>query len=218
MIKLNNNIIPVWKPVDTFSNEIVYKLRDKHSLKIGHAGTLDPFAEGVLLLCTGNKTKEIDKLHSFSKRYVAEIKLGLMTDTLDRDGTVILKRPVKIKNRKVIEKKLNRFKRGYMQSPPAFSAIRKNNVRLYSLARQDIFLRLKPREVFIESIELVNLKKDTLIIDLICRSGTYIRSLARDIAEDLGTCGYLKSLKRESIGKYQKADCYSSNQLLNESL
>ena len=96
-----------------------------------------------------------------------------------------------------------------MQAPPAFSALRRNNVRLYSLARKDIFLRLKPRKAYVESISLKKLQKSSLVLEIVCKSGTYIRSLARDIGESLGTCAHLKALRRDYTGEYCKNNSYS---------
>ena len=218
MKDLNNKIFSVWKPSNVISNDIVYKIRERYSLKIGHAGTLDPFAEGVLVLCTGTKTKEVKKIHLFEKKYTAEVKLGSMTDTLDSEGEVILTKKVPIIDARLVKKKIAPFIGKIMQSPPAFSALRKNNIRLYSLARKDILIKLKPRQVEVFSISLKKVGNNYIDIGIDCSKGTYIRSLARDIAAKIGTVGHLSSLKRLSIGDFNKEKCDKFNFLLDESL
>ena len=218
MLNLNNKILPIWKPVNTLSNEIVYNIKKKYFVKAGHAGTRDPFAEGVLIVCTGEKTKDINKIHLLNKKYLAEIEIGSSTDTLDSDGKIIIKESLPRLNKKKIKQVLDRFQGKTMQRPPAFSALRRNNIRLYSLARKDIFISLKPREIYIDSIFLKSFQKNIIKIEVVCRTGTYIRSLAKDISKELNTCGYLKSLKRSSIGEYEKNNCYSYKKILDGNL
>ena len=215
---INNKIFSVWKPSGILSNDIIYAIRKKYNVKAGHAGTLDPFAEGVLLVCTGTKTKEISVLQLELKKYTAKINLGCITDTLDSDGKIIFRKDIPSLTIDGINMVLRQFTGKVMQRPPAFSAIRINNVRLYSLARNDIFLNLKPREVFIDSLTLKKNENNFLIIEVVCKSGTYIRALARDIASALGTCGYLHSLKREYIGKYNFDNSYLYKEILDGSL
>ncbi|MAX13016.1 MAG: tRNA pseudouridine(55) synthase TruB [Candidatus Marinimicrobia bacterium] len=215
---LNDKIFSVWKPSGILSNEIVYKIRENYSIKAGHAGTLDPFAEGVIVVCTGNKTKEIPRLQLKKKKYTAKIKLGAITDTLDCDGQIVFRKKIPNISIKDVNNCLNRFVGKIMQRPPAFSALRRNNVRLYKLARQGILINLKPREVYIDSLILKEFNKSFLIVDIVCNSGTYIRSLARDISSSLNTYGYLDSLTRQYIGKYKRENSYSYNEILNESL
>ena len=218
MHDLNDKIFSVWKPSGITSNAIIYGLRERYSLKAGHAGTLDPFAEGVVVVCTGKKTKEIQNLQLFHKKYTAKIRLGIITDTLDSDGTIVFKQKVPEIKKKDIENVLKTFVGKIMQRPPAFSALRKNNVRLYSLARKDVFLNLKPREVHVESILLKEIKDSYLTIEIVCKSGTYIRSLARDIAKSIGTCGYLDQLTREYVGVYAKDNSYLYEEILSEDI
>tara|TARA_Y100000768_G_scaffold388676_1_gene386079 strand:+ start:4760 stop:5422 length:663 start_codon:yes stop_codon:yes gene_type:complete len=215
---LNDKIFSVWKPSGILSNEIIYKIRENYSIKAGHAGTLDPFAEGVIVVCTGNKTKDIQRLQLNKKKYIAKIKLGEITDTLDCDGQIVFRKQIPNISIKDINKSLNKFVGNIMQRPPAFSALRRNNVRLYKLARQGIFINLKPREVCIDSLVLKEFNKSSLIVDIACNSGTYIRSLARDISSSLGTYGYLDSLTRVCVGKYKRDNSYTYNEILNESL
>ncbi len=217
MKSFNNTLIPVWKPVDVYSNDIVRAIGDKYSIKAGHAGTLDPFAEGVLIVCTGTETKKITENQILKKKYLATIHLGEETNTLDLLGEVIRKKSIDKKiSRKDVEKALSKFKGTVMQRPPAFSALRRNNVRLYSLARKDIYISLKPRPVDIQSLRLVSMGENSIEVEVVCGKGTYIRSLAKDIALELGTLGYLKKLIRLEVGSYNKNSCYEIDSILGE--
>ena len=218
MKNLENSIIPIWKPKNIYSNTIVDIVRKATKSKAGHAGTLDPFAEGVLVVCTGEKTKIIQNIQSQSKRYLARISLGKETTTLDVFGDVLKKKKVPKINIKKVDSILEDFKGKIMQSPPAFSAIRRNNVRLYSLARKDIFIKLKPREVEVFSIKVRELKDSYIDIEVECSKGTYIRSLARDIAVKIGTVGHLHSLKRLSVGAFDRKKCEDFDFILDENL
>ena len=214
----DNSIIAVWKPRNIKSTEVVNLIRSKYSFKTGHAGTLDPFAEGILLVCTGSETKKVPELHKLNKSYIAKIKLGQRTDTLDIDGTVIEKQSIpKITKKKLIEI-LGKFEGDIMQRPPSFSAIRRNNVRLYDLARKDVYIHVKPRQIQIEKITLILFNKDVLKIEVTCGTGTYIRSLARDIGTSLKTCAYLQSLKRTRIGDFDDSNCIHLESIRNETI
>ena len=218
MQDLQNSIIPIWKPKNIYSNTIVDIIKRLSKSKAGHAGTLDPFAEGVLVVCTGDKTKVISDIQSQSKRYLARIALGQETTTLDLFGDVLKRKTIPDIDMVRIESILKDFKGKIMQSPPAFSAIRRNNVRLYSLARKDIFIKLRPREVEVFSINVSQLKKKYIDIEVECGKGTYIRSLARDVAIKIGTVGHLSSLKRLSIGAFDNEKCQDFKFILDENL
>ena len=206
-----NTLIPVWKPKNIYSTDIVRFIKNKYRVKAGHAGTLDPFAEGVLIIATGSKTKVIEDNQLLSKTYHGAIELGKETNTLDVLGETFKQKPlIRISENKVKDV-LSTFEGNIKQRPPAFSALRKNNVRLYKLARKDIYINLKPREVEIYSIKLISFKDNIIEIEVKCGKGTYIRSLARDVALSLGTYGYLKSLKRLSIGPYDRDSCVNIN-------
>jgi len=205
MIDNSGYIIPIWKQPDWTSNDIIKYVKPLISpLKIGHAGTLDPFAEGILLLCIGKMTKKVNELMGYKKEYLAEIKLGKRTDTLDCTGKV-----TKIKKFKKIDSKslinvLNKFKGETNQIPPMFSALKKNGQRLYHLARKGITIEREPRKIFIEDIELISCFEDSITIRVECGKGTYIRALARDIACLLETEGYLTKLIRTRIGNFNE--------------
>ena len=211
MENLSNTLIPVWKPKNIYSTDIVRFIRKKYQVKAGHAGTLDPFAEGVLIIATGSKTKLIEDNQSLSKTYRGVIELGRETNTLDVLGETFKEKPLIDITESKVKSVLSTFTGIIKQRPPAFSALRKNNVRLYKLARKDVYINLKPREVEIYSIELISFKTNLIEIEVKCGKGTYIRSLARDIALKLDTFGYLKSLKRLSVGPYNKDSCLNIN-------
>ena len=198
-----NDIFSVWKPTDITTYDILRKIKKISKIKkIGHCGTLDPFAEGVVIVCKGKATKESLVYMNKNKKYKACIKFGAETDTLDNTGEVI-KRDNNIDiNSKKIRKSLNRFIGTIDQIPPYFSAKKINNVKMYDLARKQIFVRLKPTQVTIENIKLVDFTDDCAAIEVECKKGTYIRSLARDIAYANGTFGYLESLVRTSVGEF----------------
>ena len=214
-----NATCPIWKPVNIVSNEII-RIAKKNvcsDSKIGHAGTLDPFAEGVLVLCFGNETKRVPDIMAMKKEYFGKIKLGVETDTLDKTGEIykISAVPNNIKNDKIINI-FNDFKGKVKQTPPAYSALKLNGKRLYEYARSGVRIIKKSRTVFIDSLELVHYNgSDSITFKTVCSSGTYIRSLAADIARALGTHGYLEELQRLRIGRYTRDSCLSMKDLIN---
>ena len=209
---MKDNIYPIWKPRMMTSGDVVRKIKKKFKLdKVGHCGTLDPFAEGVLIILANERTSESDMYMSHKKTYITTICLGEEKDTLDLTGqTMRVDSKIK-KYRKIeIEETLKLFIGDILQRPPCFSAKKINGVRLYKLARQDIFVHLKPIKVKIEQINFVEYKDDRLTIEVECHRGTYIRQLGKDIAKSLGTFGYLESLSRTSVGDY----CYDNSILM----
>ena len=211
MILIDDKLFSVWKPINVRTNLIVEKIRSSYNVKAGHAGTLDPFAEGILIICTGNKTKDISKAQNLSKVYLAEISLGSETNTLDIDGFIVKTKSVLHFSEHELKEVLTEFVGDILQRPPAFSALKKNNVRLYKLARKGIYINLLPRKVKINSLNLISHHYKRLTVEINCEKGTYIRCLARDIALRLGTYGHLNSLKRMSIGDYNKDSCLDLN-------
>ena len=199
---------PFWKPSDWTSFDVVKKVRSATKVaKVGHAGTLDPFAEGVLVLCLGAATKRISQMMALEKEYLAKVKLGETTDTLDPTGTVTEKAPVQALSQDDIKEILTRFVGTIEQVPPMFSALRVNGVRLYRLARAGKTVPRRPRTVHIFSIDLVAWRPpDELELQVTCGKGTYIRSLAADLAGALNTVGYLTGLVRTRVGPYGPTD------------
>ena len=201
-----NKVLAVWKPTNISSFDVIRKIKSYNkSLKIGHCGTLDPFAEGVLIICIGSFTKKVDYYMSQSKKYIASIIFGKETDTLDLTGRFIKStNPLKKIKLADIELIMNNFIGTTPQIPPYFSAKKINNIKMYEFARNDIFIRAKPVDVHIPNIKILDFCNNILTLDIECSKGTYIRSLARDIAYSLDTYGYLNSLARTSIGDFNE--------------
>ena len=196
-------IYNIYKPKDLSSFSIVKKVKNITKKKVGHSGTLDPFADGVLVLGVGKSTKKLSNIIQFDKTYEGIIKLGEKTDSMDLTGSVIDKKKVcEITEQSLIDCE-NKFVGQLLQRTPMFSARKINGVRLYKLARKNIEIKTNPKLVTIKSLKIDSLNKNTLKITVDCSSGTYIRVLAEDIAEYLGTIGHLISLTRLSVGKYR---------------
>ena len=207
-----NAVIPMWKPVDWTSFDVVKKIRSQiKPAKVGHAGTLDPFAEGVLMLCAGNFTKKVEYFMDKEKEYIAEIRLGKETDTLDLTGrTVKLSHVSKLTEDKILQA-VRQFIGDIKQEPPMFSALKVNGQPLYKLARKGINVPRKKRTVRIYDINLISFNENTIRLMVTCGRGTYIRSLAKDISKQLDTVGHLVSLKRTRIGEYEEKNCIDIN-------
>jgi tRNA pseudouridine55 synthase len=200
-------ILNLHKPVGWTSFDVVKKVRSIiKEKKVGHGGTLDPFAEGVLIIGTGKDTKKLTSITSADKTYIARLCLGEITDTLDTEGQVIEAKPVPEINAADIHKVLDSFLGTSCQIPPMFSAKKVNGQRLYKLARKNIEVKREPVQINIKSIGLLDYLDHSLSFSITCSKGTYIRVLGKDIAEKLGTVGYLKSLVRMQVGPYSIDD------------
>ncbi len=196
-------IYNIYKPKDLSSFSIVKKVKNITKEKVGHSGTLDPFADGVLVLGVGKSTKKLSNIIQFDKTYEGIIKLGEKTDSMDLTGSVIDKKEVcEITEQSLIDCE-NKFVGELLQRTPMYSARKINGVRLYKLARKNIEIKTNPKLVNIKSLKIDLLNNNTLKITVDCSSGTYIRVLAEDIAEYLGTIGHLISLTRLSVGEYK---------------
>lgn len=207
-------IIPIEKPYTWTSFQIVSKVRYHLSrkygikrFKVGHAGTLDPLATGVLLLCTGKATKRIEELQSHTKEYVAEITLGATTPSFDMEHPVDATYPYEHITKEMVEEVLQQFTGDIEQRPPLFSACKVEGKRAYDLARKGSDMQLEPKKIRIDSIELLEYDLPRIKIRVTCGKGTYIRSLARDIGQALQSGGYLSDLIRTRIGEYKLEDC-----------
>ena len=178
-------------------------------VKTGHAGTLDPLATGVLILCTGKKTKMIEQLQSHTKEYTATLQLGATTASYDREHTVDMTYPTRHITRELIDKTLPQFVGDVMQVPPAYSACMVDGHRAYKLARKGNDVELKAKPVHIKEIEVTDFNCDSmqLSIRVVCGKGTYIRSLARDIGTALGSGAFLTALRRTRVGDIRVEDC-----------
>ena len=203
-------IYSIYKPTGWTSFDVVKKIRGiTKEKKVGHGGTLDPFAEGLLIIATGKDTKQLANISDASKSYRAVLKLGETTDTLDTEGQITKTKPVPELNEQIIINVLNKFVGEYEQIPPMFSAKRVNGIRLYKLARENITIERKPILVNINNISLNSLNGDYVDFSVTCSKGTYIRVLGQDIADQLGTVGYLIRLIRSKVGKFQINDSSS---------
>mgnify|MGYP006133290751 FL=1 len=202
-------VLVVDKPLNWTSFDVVKKIRYeicKHynikKIKVGHAGTLDPLASGVVVLCTGKKTKTIDQLINESKQYVGEIRLGSTTPSFDLETEIDKEFPLPKLDENVLTNISNNFSGEILQIPPIFSAKRINGKRAYQYARNNEEVILKPNQVTIHHLDLKVLNKNTLSFNCHCSKGTYIRSLARDIGLFLDSGGHLISLKRIKSGNF----------------
>ena len=181
--------------------------------RVGHAGTLDPLAEGVLPILLGRATRLADFIQSGRKTYVATVQLGSATETDDREGAIIATAPVPLVSTASIESVLSRFSGEILQTPPKYSALKVSGQRAYALARSGQHVDLTPRQVTIDSLVLLDHTDTLLTTEIVCSKGTYIRALARDIAEALGTVGYMASLVRTRVGPFVLADALSLDDL-----
>ena len=216
-----NGIIIVNKPYGYTSRDVVNILCKKFKTKrIGHTGTLDPIATGVLILCIGSATKLVEALTSDDKEYIATVELGTLTDTLDNTGNVIKEEKTNL-NVNQIKKALEKMQGVYEQEVPIYSAVKINGKKLYEYAREGINVELPKRMVNIKSLELINNikyenNKTTFQIRCHVSKGTYIRSLVNDIAHELGTVGTMTSLNRVKQGIFNISDSYTLEDIEND--
>ena len=213
-----NGVLIIDKEKGKTSRDIVNEISKKFKTKkVGHTGTLDPIATGILIVCVGKATKLVDILTSDEKEYIAECTLGIETDTLDSEGEV-LNKISSIKSKEEIVQVLNSFKGKYLQEVPKYSAIKINGKKLYEYARNKEDIVLPKREVEIKSIELLDYLgcKDNLTtfrFRCTVSKGTYIRSLIRDIAEKLNTVGIMTELRRVRVGNFSIANAKLVNEI-----
>lgn len=207
------------KPLHWSSFNLVSKVRTMiryavgvKKIKIGHAGTLDPLATGVLIVCTGKKTKEIDNFQYQTKEYVAELALGATTPSFDLETEVDATYPTEHITRELVEETLKQFLGEIQQVPPAFSAVKINGKRAYEYARKGQEVEIKPKTLVIDEIELMEYSQTAIKIRVVCSKGTYIRGLARDIGEALKSGAHLTSLVRTRIGETKLEDCITIEQ------
>lgn len=202
------------KPYEWTSFGLVAKVRyllckrlGVKKLKVGHAGTLDPLATGVLLVCTGKVTKRIEELQAHTKEYVATLRLGATTPSFDLEKPVDAEYPTEHITREMVEETLVRFVGTIEQVPPVFSACKVNGSRAYDLARKGEEVELKAKTLVIDELELLRCELPEIVIRVVCSKGTYIRALARDIGEALHSGAHLTALRRTRIGDVKVEDC-----------
>lgn len=214
-----DGIIIINKTKGCTSHDIVYKIKKMLNEKVGHTGTLDPMAEGVLPILVGKGTLASKYLINHDKKYIVELQLGTKTDTADGEGRIVKQQPVnkEILTTKNIEKILQSFVGKQEQIPPIYSAIKINGKKLYEYARKGQEIELKPRKIEIYNIKLINysVEEKQIKFEVFCGKGTYIRSLCEDIAIKFGTAGYMKSLKRIQVGDFKIEDSITIDELNN---
>lgn len=204
-----NGVILINKPKGITSRDVVNEVcKILKTKKVGHTGTLDPIASGVLVVCVGKATKLVDIITSANKEYVATVKLGLLTDTLDLDGEVLKKEKVTIRKEELINV-LNSFLGKYEQEVPIYSAVKVNGKKLYEYAREGKKVNLPKRMVEIKKIELINLTDEEYKFRVLVSKGTYIRSLIYDINRKLNVIGVMSDLVRTKQGIFNIDDAYT---------
>lgn len=211
-----NGIIVVNKPLGKTSHDMVYFMRRLTGIKkVGHTGTLDPDAAGVLPVCIGNATKVADMLTLSDKRYSAELTLGKTTDTQDASGKVLTQREVNVSAEEIADA-VRYFVGEIEQIPPMYSAIKQNGKKLYELARKGIEVERKKRKITIHEINIteIDLDRGLVKLDVLCSKGTYIRTLCADIGERLGVGAYMSALERTKTGPFTLSESYTVDELI----
>jgi tRNA pseudouridine55 synthase len=206
----DGKVILINKPLHWTSFDVVRKLRSLIQIKkIGHAGTLDPLATGLLIVCTGKFTKKINEYMAQEKEYTGSITLGAVTPTYDLESLPEQQKDFSFVTNEMLQTTTEKFVGDIQQLPPMFSAIKKDGVALYELARRGEEVELKPRSINIKSFEITSVELPIVHFKVICSTGTYIRSLANDFGAALGCGGYLSSLCRTRIGEFKNDDAMS---------
>ena len=211
------------KPLGWTSFDVVKRIRGKlhhrlgiKKLKVGHAGTLDPLATGLLIVCTGKMTKQIDELQAHVKEYVAEITLGATTPSFDLETPIDATYPTEHITREQVEQVLRQqFVGSIKQVPPSYSACKVDGHRAYKMARKGKEVELKAKELVIDEIELLSYSMPRIEIRVVCSKGTYIRALARDIGQALGSGAHLTALRRTRVGGVRVDDCLQVPDMLD---
>lgn len=202
-----SGFLNVNKPLHMTSHDVVAKIRRGLKIKkVGHAGTLDPLASGVLIVCVGSATRLSDYVMHATKRYRAQIHLGATTDTYDAEGTVLSERDASHVQQEDVQALFSRFTGDIEQVPPMYSAIKQGGRKLYDLARAGEVVEREARSVKIMSLNIMDWSPPEFTLDVVCSAGTYIRSLAFDLGESLGVGAYLSGLMRVASGAFQLND------------
>ena len=211
-----NRILNINKPEGWTSQDVVAKLRGRlHIRRVGHTGTLDPMATGVLPVCFGKATRIIEYYDDDFKTYEAEMKLGMVTDTLDITGTVLETKPVDVSEEDVIQA-IDSFRGWITQIPPKYSALKVNGKPLYKYAREGVEVEIKSRKIYVEDIQPVevNLRENRILFRVTCSKGTYIRTICDDIGKKLGCGGTMTALQRTQSGCFRVEDARTLPEIL----
>ena len=218
---ITGEVIGIDKPLGWTSFDAVKRIRGAiqrrlkvKKFKVGHAGTLDPLASGVLIICTGRATRRISELQEGMKEYVAEITLGATTPSFDLETEVDATYPYEHVDEALIRKVLPQFTGHLMQVPPVFSAVKIDGKRAYSFARKGREVELKPKPLEIRELELLDYNGPVMRLRVLCSKGTYIRALARDLGKALDTGAHLTGLRRTRVGDFTADKCWSIDEAL----
>lgn len=213
------------KPLDWTSFQLVNKVRwlirknfKIKKIKVGHAGTLDPLASGLLIICTGKATKTIDLIQGQEKEYTGSITLGATTPSYDLETEVDATYPIDHLSEEKIREATNAFLGEIQQYPPVFSALKKDGKRLYEYARSGEEVKISARNVQISEFEITGIEMPKVHFRVVCSKGTYIRSLAHDFGKELGTGGHLSALRRTRIGEHSVKEAHDLDSFINEYL
>jgi len=197
-------VLLIDKPLEWTSYDVIRKLRKIINIKkIGHAGTLDPLATGLLIVCTGKFTKKINEYMAQEKEYTGTITLGAVTSTYDRESEPESFKSLDGITQEIIKEKTKQFTGEILQTPPIHSAIKQNGKPVYLMARKGLNVVLEPREISIKEFEITKIDLPVISFKVVCSTGTYIRSLANDFGVALGCGGYLSELRRTRIGNFK---------------
>lgn len=220
---VKGEVLFVNKPLGWTSFDLVNKIRWKlrralklKKLKVGHAGTLDPLATGVMIICTGKATKRIEEFQYQTKEYIATLRLGATTPSYDLEKEIDTYYPMEHITRELVDKVIPTFTGEIWQVPPVYSAVKVDGKRAYDYARDGQEVELKPKLLVIDDIETLEFTPPMLKIRVVCSKGTYIRALARDIGEALGSGAHLTALERTRIGDVKLEDCVEVEALLEQ--
>lgn len=213
---ISGEILLIDKPLGWTSFDAVKRVRGAltrrmkvKKLKVGHAGTLDPLATGVMVICTGRATKRIDELQAGVKEYIATLALGATTPSFDLETEIDATYPIDHITSELVEETLRKFHGTIQQVPPAFSAVKIDGQRAYKMARKGQTPELKAKTLVIDDIELLQYAQDQITLRIVCSKGTYIRALARDIGEALNSGAHLTALRRTRVGDFTIDKCIS---------
>ena len=207
MMSTAEGLLNIDKPGGMTSHDVVNRIRRLTGIRrIGHAGTLDPLATGVLLLCIGRTTRLVEYLVGHDKVYEVTVRLGQATNTYDAEGEVVVERPFTHLTSNQIEQALTPFRGPIQQKPPIYSAIKKDGQPLYKLARAGVEIDVPARSVTIHALDILDVTLPEVRLRVACSSGTYIRSLAHDLGEALGCGGHVTALRRTAVGDFAVAN------------
>lgn len=207
-------VLNVDKPAGWTSHDVVGKVRRLAGLRqVGHAGTLDPMATGVLVLCLGRATRLLEYITGQPKVYLAQVTLGAATDTYDAEGEVNQRRPVPALSHEQLDQALDAFRGEIMQRPPAYSALKRDGVALYKRARAGEEVEVEPRPITIYELALLDFDGQTARLRIGCGAGAYIRSIAHDLGQALGCGGHLSALRRTAVGGFSEDNAATIEQL-----